>query len=95
MVDHDVAGALALSAVLSEASPTAWLLQTSVEAWAGDSYVTTRNGSQTCVRDAIATSSPAGRAKLGAALTTWARSHAGASVTVTGKTSLLLVSCTG
>ena len=32
VVDHDVAGALALSAVLAEAAPTEWLLQTSVEA---------------------------------------------------------------
>lgn len=95
VVDHDVAGALALSAVLSEAAPTAWLLQTTVEAWAGDSYVTTKNGSQTCVRDAITTTSPTGRIKLGAALTRWARGHSGASLTVTGPKSLLLVSCTG
>jgi len=77
------------------AAPTRWLLQTTVEAWAGDSYVTTKQGGRTCVRDNIATTSPAGRVKLGAALTAWARGHAGASVTVTGKTSLLLVSCAG
>ena len=80
VVDHDVAGALALSAVLSEAAPTRWLLQTSVEAWAGDSYVTTKQGSRICVRDSIRTTSAAGRVKLGAALTAWARTHSGSSV---------------
>ncbi|BEP15356.1 hypothetical protein acdb102_36670 [Acidothermaceae bacterium B102] len=95
VVDHDVAGALALSAVLAEAAPTKWLLQTSVEAWAGDSYITTKQGSRTCVKDAIRTTSAAGRVRLGTALTSWSHQHAGASVTTTGTTSLLLVSCTG
>ena len=95
VVDHDVAGALALAAVLSEAQPTQWLLHTAVEAWAGDSYVTTKQGSRSCVKDAIRTTNAAGRLTLGSALTTWARSHHGASMTVTGPTSLLLVSCSG
>ena len=95
VVERDVAGALALSAVLSEAAPTRWLLQTSVQAWAGDSYVTTKVGSRTCVRDAIRTTDAAGRIRLGHALTAWSHQHAGASATVTGPTSLLLVSCAG
>ena len=48
VVDHDVAGALALvgCAVRGRTDPVA--AQTSVEAWAGDSYVTTKQGTRIC-----------------------------------------------
>jgi hypothetical protein len=95
LIDRDTLGPLVLAAVLAEAKPTSWGQQAAVEEWAGDSYVTTRTAGRTCVRDSIRTPDGTSRIILGTALTAWARTHSGSSVTVTGTTSLLLVSCTG
>ena len=62
--------------------------------WAGDDFETVQTGDQTCVRDAIESTS-GGLAPLRDSLSAWAAGVHGASVTVTGPTSLLLVSCAG
>ena len=95
VIDRDTLGPLGLASVLSEGAPIDWNSEDVVSGWAGDSYVTTRTGGTTCVRDAIRTVDAKSRASLGKALTAWAGQHSGASVATTSKTGLLLVSCVG
>lgn len=95
VIDRDTLGTLGLASVLAEGSPIDWNSEDVVSGWAGDSYVTTRAGATTCVRDNIRTTTAKSATSLDKALTTWAGHHSGASVTKTSKTGLLLVSCVG
>lgn len=95
VIDHDSLGSLGLASVLSEGRPINWNNEDVVSGWAGDSYVTTRTGATTCVRDNIRTVSAKSAVALDKALVTWAGHHAGASVKATSTTGLLLVSCVG
>jgi hypothetical protein len=95
VIDRDSLGPLGLASVLSEGSPIDWNREAVVSGWAGDSYVTTRAGGVTCVRDSIRTTDAKARLALGKVLTVWAGHHPGASVASTSKTGLLLVSCIG
>ncbi|MDX6246376.1 MAG: hypothetical protein QOE76_4099 [Frankiales bacterium] len=95
VIDRDSLGSLGLASVLAEGHPIDWNSEEVVSGWAGDSYVTTRAGATTCVRDNIKATSAKTAVALDKALTAWAGHHAGASVKATSKTGLLLVSCVG
>jgi hypothetical protein len=96
-VAQDRLGAFGLAAVLAEKAPSDLLRETAVvTGWNGDRYVTTRNGSKTCVRDTISTRDAAGADSLYSALASWAARHPGASVTRAAPPgTLLLRSCVG
>ena len=95
VIDRDTLGTLGLASVLAEGHPIDWNSEDVVSGWAGDSYVTTRAGGTTCVRDAVRTTTAKSATSLDKALTTWATHYSGASVRLTSKTGLLLVSCVG
>ncbi|BEP15355.1 hypothetical protein acdb102_36660 [Acidothermaceae bacterium B102] len=93
-IDNGTLGVLLLASVTSEGAPPGGADDPRLRQWAGDDYETVQSGDQTCVRDAIESAS-GGLAALRDSLSTWTAGVHGASVTVTGPTSLLLVSCTG
>jgi hypothetical protein len=95
VIDRDTLGSLGLASVLAEGHPIDWNSEEVVSGWAGDSYVTTRTGGTTCVRDNIKATTAKTAGALDKALAAWATHHGGASVKATSKTGLLLVSCIG
>jgi hypothetical protein len=62
--------------------------------WTGDSYVTYRRNGHACMRDTIQTD-PANTQGLRDALTHWAATVHGTTVSPNGPGSLLLESCAG
>ena len=90
VVDSGTLGVELLSSLVGGVGASLGMPDPRLEHWAGDAYETVRKGDQTCVRD-TAESTDGGLHFLEDALS----DVPGAKVTVTGPTSLLLVSCTG
>ncbi len=63
--------------------------------WAGDAYVTWRDGSRSCLRLDTQMDDPASAGTLEAALDGWATRHAGATVTAIGADTVRVTSCAG
>ena len=90
VADSGTLGVELLSSLVGGVGASLGMPDPRLEHWAGDAYETVRTGDQTCVRDAVE-STDGGLPLLEDALS----DVQGAKVTVTGPTSLLLVSCTG
>ncbi|MDP9408472.1 MAG: hypothetical protein M3P95_11590, partial [Actinomycetota bacterium] len=67
-VDSGVLGELGLALVLAGGGPSPALTSPAAEGWAGDAYVTWREGGTTCTRATVATDTAADGAELRAAL---------------------------